>query len=162
MIATDYFIASIIIFSALIGLIRGLISEIFSLVIWITAIFLSSKYYHFFSNFFTFFEEKYIRNIISMFFIFLLVLIVGTITNNYLNNFTNKIGLSLLNKFLGMCFGVLRGILIISILIFILKKFTNYTNSMHWINSKLIPYFDYIIIWIIKIIEKIINMYKNI
>lgn len=162
MIATDYLIASIIIFSTLISFIRGFISEIFSLIIWTTAIILSSRYYNILANIFVFFEEKIIRNISSIFLIFLFVLIIGSIINHYLNNFINQFGLSDLNKFLGVCFGIFRGILIISILIFFLKTFTKCTESMYWTNSKLIPYFKYTTIWFIKILSKYINFIKNI
>ncbi|MDQ1237620.1 MAG: CvpA family protein [Wigglesworthia glossinidia] len=162
MIATDYFIASIIIFSSLISFIRGFINELFSLIVWIIAIVLSSRYYNIFSNLFVFFEEKIIRNVLSIFLIFLFILIMGSVLSNYLNIFINKIGLSFFNKFLGIFFGIFRGILIVSIFLFFLKAFTKCSSSIYWTNSKLIPYFNYIILWFVKILGKYISFITSI
>jgi membrane protein required for colicin V production len=48
---------------------------------------------------------------------------------------------------LGVCFGALRGILIVAAILFFLDTFTGFAQSADWRQSQLVPQFSGIIRW---------------
>jgi membrane protein required for colicin V production len=48
---------------------------------------------------------------------------------------------------LGICFGALRGVLIIAAILFFLDTFTGMAKSDDWQHSQFIPYFSPVIRW---------------
>lgn len=147
MIWVDYVIIGIIVFSALVSLIRGLIREALSLVTWACAFFIANHYYNYLAIYFTRFEEQMVRNGIAIGLLFVVTLLVGAIVNYVISSLVEQTGLSGHDRVLGVCFGALRGVLIVSAALFFLDSFTGFSHIKEWQQSQLIPQFSSIIRW---------------
>ena len=147
MIWIDYVIIAVVGFSALVSLIRGFVREALSLVTWGCAFFVASHYYTDLAVWFTGFDDELVRNGIAIAVLFVATLIVGAIVNYVIGSLVEKTGLSGTDRVLGVCFGALRGVLIVSAMLFFLDTFTGFSKSPDWQQSQLIPQFSYIIRW---------------
>lgn len=153
MIWVDCVIIGIITFSALISLVRGFIREILSLITWGCAFFIARHYYSYLSIYFTRFEEQMMQNAIAVALLFVTTLIVGAILNYVINSLIEQTGLSSTDRILGVFFGVLRGILIISVSLFFLDTFTSFSQNQNWKKSQFIPQFSEIIKWLFNYLQ---------
>jgi membrane protein required for colicin V production len=147
MVWIDYVIIAVIGFSILVSLIRGFIREALSLVTWGCAFYVASHYYAYLAVYFTRFEDQLVRNGIAIAILFVATLIVGAIINYVLSSLVERTGLSGTDRVLGMCFGAMRGVLIMAALLFFLDTFTGFSQSQDWKQSLLIPHFSGIIKW---------------
>ena len=64
-----------------------------------------------------------------------------------------KTGLSGTDRVLGICFGALRGVLIIAAILFFLDTFTGMAKSDDWHQSQFIPYFTPVIRWFFEYLQ---------
>ena len=142
MVWIDYAIIAVIAFSSLVSLIRGFVREALSLVTWGCAFFVASHYYTYLSVWFTGFEDELVRNGIAIAVLFIATLIVGAIVNFVIGQLVEKTGLSGTDRVLGVCFGALRGVLIVAAILFFLDSFTGVSKSEDWSKSQLIPQFS--------------------
>ncbi|AOV96387.1 colicin V production protein [Edwardsiella hoshinae] len=147
MVWIDWVIIGIIGFSALVSLVRGFVREALSLVTWGAAFFVASHFYSYLAAFFTRFEDALVRNGIAIAVLFIATLIVGAIVNYVIGSLVERTGLSGTDRVLGVCFGALRGVLIVAALLFFLDTFTAMAQSEEWQQSRLIPQFRPIIRW---------------
>ncbi|AWK42864.1 colicin V production protein [Photorhabdus laumondii subsp. laumondii] len=147
MVWIDYAIIAIIGFSALVSLIRGFIREALSLVTWGCAFFVASHFYTYLAVYFTRFEDELVRNGIAIALLFIATLIVGSMVNYVIGSLVQRTGLSGTDRVLGVCFGALRGVLIVAAILFFLDTFTPLARSEDWKQSQLIPQFSHIIRW---------------
>ena len=147
MVWIDYVILALIGFSALVSLIRGFVREALSLVTWGCAFFVASHFYPYLAAYFTRFEDELVRNGIAIAILFIATLIVGAIVNYVIGSLVEKTGLSGTDRVLGVCFGALRGVLIVAAILFFLDTFTTLSQSADWKQSRLIPQFSVIIRW---------------
>ncbi len=149
----DYIIIGIIVFSALVSLWRGFIREVMSLVGWVTAFFVASYFYPYLSSYFTqvnssyLQESEFLRNSLAAVLLFIGTLIVMSIINALLGKLVDHTGLSGTDRVLGVVFGGLRGVLIVSALLFFFDSFTQANQAEWWKESQLIPHFSFIVSW---------------
>lgn len=151
MILVDYIIIGVIGISALLGLIRGFICEVLSLMIWVCAFFFASHYYGYLAVYFMNCKEQIVRNGIAVAILFLSTLMIGMVINHVIGSLVERTGLSSTDRFLGICFGVLRGILIISVMLFFLEHFNFVSQSQDWYQSYFTQQFISILNYILTI-----------
>ncbi|PLR34433.1 colicin V production protein [Chimaeribacter coloradensis] len=153
MVWIDFVIIAIIGFSALVSLIRGFVREALSLVTWGCAFFVASHYYPYLAIYFTRFQEELVRNGIAIGILFIATLLVGAVVNYVIGSLVERTGLSGTDRVLGVCFGALRGVLIVAAILFFLDTFTGFSQSADWKQSQLIPQFSYIIRWFFSYLQ---------
>lgn len=148
MIWIDYAIIGLVFISLIIGLMRGFIKEAFSLVIWILAIWVGLS----FSREFSHFLESSIsypsaRIAASFAILFVMTLVLGGLISFLLGVLVNKTGLTGTDRFAGMIFGIVRGMVVVSILV-MLAGLTPLPEDSWWKESKLIPPFQSLALWL--------------
>ncbi|HDR1910994.1 TPA: CvpA family protein [Pasteurella multocida] len=143
----DYIIIAIIAFSIIISLLRGFIREVMSVASWVVAFFVANHFYPYLANYLTQIESLYLRNGTAIAILFVATLIVGGIVNHILGELVDKTGLTGTDRILGACFGLIRGVLIVAALLFFMDTFTNFSQTVWWKESKLIPHFGFIVEW---------------
>lgn len=143
----DIIILCVIGLSALVSLLRGFVKEALSLISWICACFVASQFYYHIADYLTYFDNGYIRNIIAVIVLFITTMIVCSVVRYIICEIIHHAGLSTIDRILGTVFGVLRGILIVTAILFCCDTFTSLSQSLMWQNSILIPHFEYLIHW---------------
>ena len=119
---------------------RGFIREIVSMISVVAALVVARMGYRWAGSFF----EDLARNPqvargIGFLALFFLVLVLGIIASTLLRRLVKTVGLTWFDRFLGGTFGVLRGLLIASVVLFVLTTFDIKRSVTE--NSLLAPYF---------------------
>lgn len=144
----DLVIIGIMGVSGLVGLVRGLVREVLSLVAWGAAIWVGIT----FSSQAAVFLETAIpsptaRMAAAFAILFLLTLMLAGMVGFLLTRMLESTGLSGIDRFAGLLFGVARGVLIIAVLVFLAKE-TPLPKEIWWKESQLIPLFQSLALWL--------------
>ncbi|BAJ02845.1 CvpA family protein [Shewanella violacea] len=153
MVWIDYAILAVIGVSTLISLLRGFAKEAMSLVVWFGAFFVASHFYQALAVHLTQMQDEFLRNGVAIAIIFVATLILGALINYLIGQLIDKTGLSGTDRVLGLCFGALRGALIVSAILFFMDAFTGVSHMDWWQDSKLVPEFGVVIQWFFDYIE---------
>ncbi len=144
----DYTVLGIIALSAVISLFRGLIREVFSLLIWIGAFWIA---YHFVEKgagaLEPWIDLPSARHLIAFVALFISALLVGGMLNFILGKLISKTGLSGSDRFFGLFFGILRGLVAVVAMAFFIQA-TPLAKDPWWQESRLAPYFGRMAEWV--------------
>ena len=117
----DIAFLSVILISMLLAYSRGLLKEIFALSNWILAGWISLTYYLKIKLFFIkYISPEVLAEITSFLILFLLSIGVGTFISHFITSKFKKTALAPTDKILGLIFGFLRALIIISIVSLVL------------------------------------------
>lgn len=148
MTGTDGVILAILGLSVLIGLWRGLVAELLSLVIWVAAFWVAASFgpavaarlEHVISL-------PIARIALGYALCFIAVLVVGALVRFATRRLIWSTGLSGIDRLFGMLFGFVRGVLLVTLLVF-LVGLTLFTRESWWQQSVLLPQFQGLAAWL--------------
>jgi membrane protein required for colicin V production len=144
----DYLIIALMGLSALVGLVRGLVREVFSLAAWALAVWLGLRFSPDLAvQLETLIPVPSLRLGVAFVAIFLLGLAAGGLTGFLLGRLVAGTGLGGTDRLAGLVFGLARGVLLVSLLV-LLAGFTPLPRDPWWRASLLIPPFQSMALWI--------------
>jgi membrane protein required for colicin V production len=144
----DYALIAIIGVSGLIGLIRGLVREVFSLAAWGAAVWVGLRYCRY--------VAVYLESVIPLpsarlaaafAILFLGSLMLAGVLAFLLSKLVESTGLSGTDRVAGLVFGIARGVLVVAVLV-LLAGATPLPEDPWWKESKLIPPFRELSLWL--------------
>ncbi len=140
MAVVDWLILGIVAISTLISIKRGFVREALSLITWVAAIIVARL----FAADFTIVLEPYIdtpslRMGASYVVLFVVTLMLGGFVNYLIGEFVDMAGLSGLDSFLGVFFGMARGAIIVGVIVAGLHYAAPVKEDTWYQESKLIP-----------------------
>lgn len=157
----DIAILVIILITALIGFMRGLVWMGIFLATWAAAILLAIKYKDSLATALPIkLSSEIAQTGLAALLIFLGVLIAGAIINYLFSRAVNAIGLGTFDRILGTGLGIVLGALAITLII-MLGSMTELPNQEHWKNSRFIPKFQEGANWIKTLVPEDLNEYIN-
>lgn len=139
MTPVDWLIVCILAVSTLFSLLRGFVKEALSLAVWISAFIITYLFADALALLWpATIEGVALRSGLAMLVLFLGTFIVGTIVKQLIGKFIKAVGLSGLDRVLGMAFGLLRGLLIIFVVMTLVKSLVSVEQQDWWQASLLI------------------------
>jgi membrane protein required for colicin V production len=146
----DYTILIVILVSAFMSLIRGFARECLSLVTWIAAFIIAFKFCDLMAKLFSsFVQNDSIRVALGFALLFIAILIIGGIISHFIVHLITKTGLSGTDRTIGLIFGIIRGILIITIVLMLITVIST-SHGTWYTQSYLIPHFQGLVNWLAK------------
>jgi len=145
----DFFFIALIVISGLISLYRGFVREVFSVLTWVVAIWVGIRFASAAAAYLpAALSDETLRLGIAFAVLFILVLIVGGVIGIVATRLVRGTGLTGTDRSLGIVFGLLRGILIVALLVF-LASLTLVPEESWWRESRLVPEFERIVGWVL-------------
>jgi membrane protein required for colicin V production len=140
MTVADYLILAVVLISAVVGLLRGFLREVIALVTWILAVFIAWR--------FSGLVEPHLGGLLAgpsvrpwaaRVILFILVLMIGWAVAAVLVHFIRLSIFSGMDRFLGLLFGLLRGVVIVGVIV-ILAQTLRLDNERWWTRGMLVPF----------------------
>ena len=148
----DFAIIGVIFISCFISLIRGFVREALSLTGWVVSFMVAWRWH---GNLSTFFQNSIsslnLRLIVAFFILFALSMVIFTIINFFAGKLVQRTGLSGADRAIGMLFGLLRGIVLVSALV-ALAGLTQIPRTAIWHESYLLIKFQAIAMWLTSLL----------
>lgn len=144
----DYVLLSIVAVSALISLVRGFVREAFSLAVWVLAFWVSWQFFRDLAlQFIPWIGSPSVRLGVAFAVLMMVTLLLGGMLNYILIQLIERTGMSGTDRFVGMFFGIARGILANTVLV-LLAGLTVMPQEAWWQASQLMPYFVTLAAWL--------------
>jgi membrane protein required for colicin V production len=161
MIWVDYLIIGIILISSAISIVRGFIKEVLSVLSWALAFWVALMFHaHLATLLSEYVATPSIRLFTAFFALFVVTLILGALVNHLISQLVEKTGLTGTDRSLGVIFGLIRGLAIVTLLV-LLAGATPMPTDSWWQNSLLLNYFEQIAIWARSFLPNDIAEYIN-
>jgi membrane protein required for colicin V production len=136
----DYCILAALGLSVLMGLWRGFIAEVLALVGWAIAFWVAWRFGAQVAGKLTAVDEPSIRLLLGYALSFLVVLLIAGIVSFVMRKLVAGSGLSGSDRLLGMVFGLVRGLVLVTVTVLLLG-FTPMPRDPWWRQSQLLPTF---------------------
>ena len=137
----DIIIASVLVISVLIGVVRGFVKELLSLVAWIIAFWLSFRFANILSVYFDPYISSPAAKVLAAFvLIFIITLLLVSIANYFIYKLFSVTGLTGTDRSLGFIFGFVRGVVVVAAFV-LFANVLAVRQQPWWQQSLLIPYF---------------------
>lgn len=148
MVWADYVIIAIVVFSAVVGMVRGFVREVFSLASWIGAFVVAVLFAAAASGLLTrYLHGEQLRLVLAFAGLFALTLLVGIVLGHIAGTLVERAKLSTVDRGMGLIFGFARGYIAVAALV-VAASFTNLPQAPWWQHSRLLPYSRPLAVWI--------------
>lgn len=136
----DFALIGIVALSCLIGVMRGFFREAMSLLVWVAAIWISSRYGYLLTPYLAgFAASEPLRPWLARLILLGFVLLAGGLCAWFLGMLLHSTRLAGADRVIGMVFGLARGILVAVLAVVVLEA-AGFDDAPWWRRSKLIPY----------------------
>ena len=143
----DIFILLIIALPALAGVIYGFLNIVFSILAWILALIITTKFSSAFATLFSgFIDTPILRAALGFISLFILCLVLLTVISFLIVKLLGRTGLTAADRVLGLFFGMALGGVIVLVVVFF-AGFTAVPAADWWKNSLVIQPFERISVW---------------
>lgn len=113
----DYVVIGVVCLSLLFGLWRGVVGEVIALIAWIAGILAAVEYGSRTGELFTGIADPAIRALAGCVLMFVGVLLAMAVVRIAVRSMVKALGLSVSDRILGMCFGLVRGFIVTMVLV---------------------------------------------
>ena len=137
----DYCIVAALALSVLMGLWRGFIGEVLALACWVLAFWVAWTFGDKLAAQFTSISVPSARLLLGYALCFIVVLIAGALVSFLMRKLVAGSGLTGSDRMLGMLFGLVRGLALVTLTVLILG-FTPFPRDPWWKQSQLLPGFQ--------------------
>ena len=159
MVVADLIILSIIVLSVVVSLMRGFVKEAMSLAGWLVALWISMTFSSGMAELFgSSIKDPTLRLLAAFVSLFVLSLIVGSIINFFASQLVQRAGLTGVDRTIGGVFGLLRGVLLVTIIVMLLGL-TTLPKESWWDESFLMFRFEAIATWLKDLLPNDIARY---
>ena len=135
MTSFDYLVLVIIALSIILSVMRGLLREVLAILGWVAAFYVAKTYTNQVLPMMPVnIPTEPLRILAAFLVLFLATLLVASLLAIALSAIFKKIGLGWLNRLLGAAFGIVRGLLVVCVLVF-LAGFTSAPKDARWRNA---------------------------
>lgn len=148
MIWVDIVIPGIIVISVLLGLMRGFVREALSLVGWLVAFWVALTFAQILAELFLgSISVPSLRIVVAFTILFVVTLILTALVNRLAGQLVRRTGLTGTDRMIGMVFGIARGVVLVSVLVF-LAGHTTLAQDPWWQGSVMIGVFHELALWL--------------
>lgn len=139
----DLVILVLLVLSSLVGLFRGLVKEVLSLVNWVVALAVAFLFKSPLAEALPFSASTnpVIRELAAAALLFFAILILGAILAHALGQLVKATGLTGTDRTLGLCFGLARGLVIVMAALIFIPALVPVAETDWWNESRLVPGF---------------------
>lgn len=131
MTGLDLLVVGVMAISAIAGLMRGLVREVFSLGAWVLAFLFAKSLAPFVAPMVPGVESEALRHFAAIALVFVIILVVTSLSGAVLAGMVKWVGLGFYDKFMGLVFGALRGGVIL-LLLTVLAGLTALPQTRFW------------------------------
>ncbi|MBI3772131.1 MAG: CvpA family protein [Gammaproteobacteria bacterium] len=144
----DYLLLCIITISAVIGLWRGLVREVMSLIVWAMAFWLAYiETYTVAGHLVAWISDKGVRLVTAFLLVFVAVYLIGFIVSHLLTKLVQSVGMTATDRIAGSGFGLVRGVVLVSTLVLVVGM-TPMIKESAWQHSYMVGVFDNMLHWV--------------
>jgi membrane protein required for colicin V production len=140
MTGADVLIVLVVLGSTVVGLLRGFVREAVSLAFWIIAIWAAWKMGPLVEpHLGGLLADPNVAPWVGRLVVLVLVLLIGWVVGMMLSYFTHRVGLGVMDRGMGLLFGLMRGAVLVGLMI-IAGELLHLNHEEWWNRSKLVPY----------------------
>ncbi len=148
MTGADVLIVLVLVGSTIIGLLRGFVREAVSVVFWVVAIWAAWKFGPLVEpHLGGLLADPSVAPWVGRLVVLVLVLLLGWVTGMLMSYFTRSVGLGVMDRVIGLLFGLVRGAVLVGLII-IGGELLHMNHEGWWNRSKLVPYGETIGDWL--------------
>ncbi len=159
MVLADFIVLGIILISVVISLIRGFVKEALSLAGWLVSLWIAMTFSSGMAELYAdTIKDPTLRLLAAFITLFVLSLVAGSIINFFATQFVQRAGLTGVDRTIGVVFGFLRGILLVTIIVMLLGL-TTLPKEDWWDDSFFLFRFEVIATWLKDLLPDDISRY---
>lgn len=137
MTSFDYIVIAIIALSVVVSMMRGAVKEMLAILGWVVAFYVAKAYSSMLAAFLPEgIPTEALKTLIAFLILLIAVLFISGLLAVAISGIVNKVGLGSLNRLFGVIFGFAKGLLIVSVLVF-LAGLTSLPKEQMWADAVL-------------------------